>query len=71
MLGYLGINSRVDLVREKHLPSGECELLICLGGEFRVLDPAAPGGWTTHHGASVIGVHDRPVITEAPAKVSS
>lgn len=64
VLGYMGLKSRIDLARERHLPSGEVELLLNLGQPFRVLHPASGRHWTTHRGAAVIGVHDSYVLTE-------
>ncbi len=64
MLGYLGVKSKIELARERHLPSGEVELLLNLGNPYRVQHPSLASSWTTHHGAAVIGVHDAYVITE-------
>ncbi len=64
MLGYLGLNSRTELARERHLPSGEVELLLNLGSPYRIQHPALASSWTTHRGAAVIGVHDTHVISK-------
>lgn len=63
VLGYLGFKSRIELPRERHLPSGEAELLINLGSPYRVMDPGDGAGWSTYRSAAVIGVHDHPVIS--------
>src|SRR5438067_1312763 len=63
MLGYLGVQSRIELARERHLPSGEVELLINLGDPYKVLRSNG-SNWATHREAAVIGVHDRYVLTE-------
>ena len=64
VLGYLGLKSRIDLAQERHLPSGEVELLLNMGDAYRVQHPALGLGWTTHRSAAVIGVHNAHVITE-------
>ena len=64
VLGYLGLKSRIDFTRERHLPSGEVELLMNLGSPYSVQHPAMASSWTTYRGAAVIGVHDTHVITE-------
>lgn len=64
VLGYIGIDCRMDLPRERHLPSGEVELLVNFGAPYRVIDAADPARSSTHRGATVVGVHDRHVVTE-------
>ncbi len=64
VLGYIGLKSRIDLSCERHLPSGEVELLLNLGTPYRVRHPASGRHWATHRGAAVIGVHDSCVLTE-------
>ena len=64
VLGYVGIDCRVDLPRERHLPSGEVELLVNFGAPYRVIDADDPARSSTHRGATVVGVHDRYVVTE-------
>lgn len=64
VLGYLGFKSRIELPRERHLPSGEAELLINLGRPYRVMDPSDRSRWSSHRSTAVIGVHDRCVISE-------
>ena len=64
VLGYIGIKSSIDMVRERHLPSGEAELLVNFGTPYRVVDPACAGRSTEHHRVTVVGVHNRSVLTE-------
>lgn len=64
VLGYVGLKGTIDLARERHLPSGEIEVLINLGDPYRVLQPSSGSVWTTHRGAAVIGVHDSCVLSE-------
>lgn len=64
LLGYVGIDCRMDLPRERHLPSGEVELLVNFGAPYRVINADDPARSSTHQGATVVGVHDRYVVTE-------
>jgi AraC-like DNA-binding protein len=64
VLGYIGIDCRMDLPRERHLPSGEVELLVNFGAPYRVIDAEDPARSSTHRGVPVVGVHDRYVVTE-------
>jgi AraC-like DNA-binding protein len=63
VLGYVGIDCRMDLPRERHLPSAEVELLVNFGAPYRVIDADDPARSSTHRGATVVGVHDRYVVT--------
>lgn len=63
VLGYVGLDSRMRLLRERHLPSGEAALVVNLGAPYRTLSP--DGETHTHAMASVMGVHDRHFLTES------
>lgn len=49
---------------ERHLPSGEVELLGNFGSPYRVIDADDPARPSMHRGSTVVGVHGRYVVTE-------
>lgn len=61
---YVGTRSRIDRLRERHLPSGDAALLINFGAPHRLIDPDT-GRASEHDGAWVGGLHERYLLTEA------
>jgi AraC-like DNA-binding protein len=61
---YVGTRSRIDLLRERHLPSGDAALLINFGTPHRLIDPES-GRASEHDRAWVNGLHDHYLLTEA------
>ena len=63
--GYVGTESRIDFLRERHLPSGDVALIVNFGAPHRVIDAADPSRVTEHRGAWITGLHDRYLLTDA------
>jgi hypothetical protein len=64
--GYFASTSRLPgPVRERLLPSAEVPLLLNFGAPHRRLEAERPGDWTSRDGAWVVGLQDRPQLSEA------
>lgn len=64
--GYFASSSNLRIpIPERHLPSTEIPLLLNFGAPHRRLDAAGSGEWTARDGVWVVGLHNRPQLTEA------
>ena len=65
VIGYVGLNSAMDVRRERHLPSGEAALVVNLAAPHHVIDPNDRSRDLRLDNAAIMGVHDRPFLTES------
>ena len=64
--GYFASTSRLPCpVRERLLPSAEVPLLLNFGAPHRALEDPATSAWASRDGAWVVGLQDRPQLSEA------
>ena len=64
--GYVASSSLLPQpVRERLLPSMEIPLFLNFGAPHRRLETEAPTEWTARDGAWIVGLHDRPQLSEA------
>lgn len=63
--GYVGTESRIGFLRERHLPTGEVALIINFGAPHRVIDAADATRATEYRMAWIVGLHERYALTEA------
>lgn len=68
--GYIGTESRIGFLRERHLPTGDAALIINFGAPHRVVDPDDDSRVSIQRTAWVIGLHERYQVSEATGERS-
>lgn len=65
VLGYIGVDSRIRFLRERHMPHGEVMVIVNFGPPHRLLDPTNATAPQDFRRAWIVGLQDRYALTES------